>query len=952
VGRDSRWPRLLTVAVVAVIVTLVLVVLAGPRVVLLVDATPPAMLEKVSLVARIAAGVVAVLTGAIRVVRWALSRARTERGRTLADRLRIHLGRTDLLPQFGEDSKLAQRLGVHEAINLPLGAPEGLDPDLPSWVTRGDIESNIREWMSSARREGGFLVLAGDSSVGKSRLLYECAKDELAGWWVLAPDWGDGELVNAVAAADDELPPLVVWLDELQRFLPGPWLGDTATPVNAAAVRQLLDAPTPVVILGSLWLERVLRLRDTAKDEATGGYVSRYPEAVDVLQLGRHLTLTSFTEEERVTPQARAVAERDPRVAIALSDAVFGFTQTLAGAPEIMRRYHQASPGGKALLHAAIDAERLGCQPPLAAELLEAASRGYLSGPPQKDLLWPDVLGELTRTTGPDDRGTAPLQEMWSPGYGKVVGYRATDFLYQHAARARRSEVPTEITWQALTDHVLDPLQLERLGVSAERRLLYRRAAALFRRSVALSGGSDGASNARAAWGLATVGDPSAAGRLALLLDKQGDLDELRRLADAGDASAGEQLATSLAVEYDLDGLRVRARAGDQWAGEALALLLLEASVLRRLADAGDASADGQLAAMLARERDLDGQRSRAGDEGEAPRLAELLELKQGDAAHRWSGWLLADRGYLDRLRAWADAGAEWAGELLAALLADQGDLDGLRARARAGDQWAARRMAALSAEQGDLDELRRLADAGDQSAAHWLASRLAELGHVDELRNRANTGDQQASERLADLLAEQGDIDGAVERMRVPADSGDLMAARKLADLLAGQGDVDELRNRANAGDWQAGDRLRGLLVQQGDVDELRNRAHAGDWQAGDQLASLLVQQGDLGTLQAWADAGDRWAVRRVAVLSAEQGDLDELRRLTDSGDAIAAWKLVELLADNEAHLRSEVQAGNPGAAETLLRLLRRLGRDDDADRLHREGLDGIRRDNRRSRM
>jgi hypothetical protein len=38
----------------------------------------------------------------------------------------------------------------------------------------------------------------------------------------LAPDLGDGELANQLAAATFPLPRLLVWLDELQRFLDGP----------------------------------------------------------------------------------------------------------------------------------------------------------------------------------------------------------------------------------------------------------------------------------------------------------------------------------------------------------------------------------------------------------------------------------------------------------------------------------------------------------------------------------------------------------------------------------------------------------------------------------------------------------------------------------------------------------------------------------------------------------
>lgn len=64
-----------------------------------------------------------------------------------------------------------------------------------------------------------------DSAVGKSRLLDETARAVFDGWPALAPALGDGVEVVALAERADELrEPVVVWLDELYRFVPGPGL--------------------------------------------------------------------------------------------------------------------------------------------------------------------------------------------------------------------------------------------------------------------------------------------------------------------------------------------------------------------------------------------------------------------------------------------------------------------------------------------------------------------------------------------------------------------------------------------------------------------------------------------------------------------------------------------------------------------------------------------------------
>jgi hypothetical protein len=76
--------------------------------------------------------------------------------------------------------------------------------------------------------------------------------------------------------------------------------------------------------------------------------------------------------------------------------------------------------------------------------------------------------------------------------------------------------------------------------------------------------------------------------RLATLLAKAGDLDELRVRADTGDRAAAGQLARLLADRGDLDGLRARADAGDDVAAARLPEVLIkqgrgkEAQRLRR----------------------------------------------------------------------------------------------------------------------------------------------------------------------------------------------------------------------------------------------------------------------------------------------------------------------------------------------------------------------------------
>jgi tetratricopeptide (TPR) repeat protein len=893
------------------------------------------------------------------------------------DRLRAYLGRQDSLRLMGDPATQALALRVHPAIDLPsppsaaarepvatpvagwarlLPAPwpgrrrqptSSLNRDLPTFVER-DQGPQIRNWMHAARETGGFLLLVGDSSVGKTRLLYETARKVLADFAVLAPDLGDGDLVNQLAAATFPLPRLLVWLDELQRFLDGPYRAPGSTPITVATVRRLLDAPTPVIILGTLWPEHAAQMRASETESRNDKPRPRYPNAVDILDDRRlhEVVLHTFSTGERHA--ATQLAAHDPRLATALADPDFNVTETLAGARELVRRYERATNDQQAVVHAEVDAHRLGIHAPLTDRLLCQAARGYLASIHPDDSWFGPTLAELTSAHRSHDRATAPLLPVPNADRSRVLGYTVADYLLQRLSRQRRSSRVPAATWQALISHTSDHGDLRRLADSAGNRLLYGYAMTLYRQ-------------------LADVDDPEASTRLVQLLAIQGRVDELRTRADAGDWEASGQLVQLLAAQGLVDELRTRADAGD-WAAAT--------SLVDWLADQGRVN------------EAIHELRFRVGIGGPAfvKRLANLL----------------ADQGRIDELRARADAGDEAAAKRLAQLLLDQGRIDELRARADGGDEAATVQLADLVAGQGRIDEAIELlrirvdardrvaawprdhtaAWARDRTAAERLADLLAAQGRVDELRTRADAGDGCATKRLADFLVDQGRVDEAIELLRVRVEvsdrSGDWInnwdAAELLAELLAAQDRVDEaielLRVRADADPVTkqsagplapqsrlvdvrsaltanlAADRLARLLASHGRIEELRARADAGDQSAIIQLAELAAARGRddeaLELLSVGADAGGQDAAERRANLLADQGRVDELRAHADAGDLYAAERLVRLLADQDRldEIRLEVDAGTPTAGRGLVRLLTKQGKTEEAERLRRQGL------------
>ena len=456
-----------------------------------------------------------------------------------------------------------RRLGVHAAISVP-GVPDEIPPEyVPRDADAGG--SGLQAKIAAAAEHGGFVLLVGGSSVGKSRCAVEAVKALLPDWWLVHPA-GPTELA-ALAFA----PPArtVAWLDELQRYLGG------EHGLAGGVVRALLGAPGLVLLIGTLWPDRYHAY--TAVPEPGGPDPhAREREVLELADVVRIGPAFSPAEQDR----ARAAAGRDRRLRVALGATGYGLTQTLAAAPQLVARWQDAqtaSPYAWAVLIAALDAARLGARAPLSADLLRAAAPGYCTTQQQAEA--PDNWFEQALAYGTAKlHGAAAALAPVAAGMGQVAGYTAADYLIQHASRERRSTRVPASTWDALLTHVHDPADAYQLAGNAMARLLYRYAISLYRNS-------------------ADAGDEDAAKRLADLLAERGDIDGLRALADAGDRDAARHLAELLDKRGHIDGA---------------------AQILRALADAGDQAAARRLARLLAARGDIDELRDRAdaGDEG------------------------------------------------------------------------------------------------------------------------------------------------------------------------------------------------------------------------------------------------------------------------------------------------------------------------------------------------
>jgi predicted negative regulator of RcsB-dependent stress response len=598
------------------------------------------------------------------------------------------------------------------------------------------------------------VLLVGESSVGKTRCAYEAVHAVVPTWWLLHP--ADADQVRQAAA--DPSDRLVIWLDELQRYL-GP------AGLTAATVRTLLHAGT--ILVATLWPDR----HTSYTTPPPPGAADPYAVERELLGLADVVHLdAAFSRTERDRAQAAADAG-DARIALALRSRDFGLTQVIAAAPQLIARWRGASPYAAALLNAAIDAHRLGAQAPLTADLLREAAPGYCdarqraAAPPN----WFETA--MAYATEPLHGAAAALAPIAAPGVmGQITGYKVADYLHQYAGRLRRMATVPVTTWDALVAHTTDPNDQARLARSARNRLLYRYAEPLYRNAI-------------------QAGNPNAVFGLARLLIGQDRIKEglslIREQAETGDESTVEQLSRLLAellIEQGRD-------------DEALDLL-------SPMVDMGSGTEYQRLIELLSDQRWAEEWLEHVrGDDGDIAdvfsltgwpflRKAEELQERADAGDSQAAYWLAAVRAYQRRpeealilLRPLASAGHKAATEAMTDLLVGQGQTSEavalLQEQVVAGHKHAPRILAEFLADQGRIEEaltlLREQADVGDQPAARSLAELLTGQGRIEELQTRAGAGDRNASIRLTEALERAGQTDEAerVRRFGLSVDGG-----------------------------------------------------------------------------------------------------------------------------------------------------------------------------------
>ena len=382
-------------------------------------------------------------------------------------------------------------LEVHRPVQ-PEDAPPGL-PVLPPYVPREHDQVLGQVVRAAAGGHSGIAVLVGGSSTGKTRACWEALallRDQDPPWRLWHPIDPSGPEA-ALAERPGIGPRTVVWLNEAQSYLDpaDAGLGEKV----AAGLRALLRDPgrAPVLVLATMWP----RFWDTLTARPPGGE-DRHAQARELLA-GHDITVPAAFTPAQMDQLARAA---DVRMVLAAKSAHGGAViQFLAGAPELLARYRNADATAKALIHAAMDARRLGMGAGLPQAFLKDAAPGYLTAD-QWDALDDDWLEQALRYTAKDAKGVrGPLTRIRPrPGHAArnrgdqpasmtvAAGplYRLADYLDQHGRAHRASQIPPAEFWSAAAAYAA-PNDQAALGGAAHDRGLYRDAAQLHKNAAA-----------------------------------------------------------------------------------------------------------------------------------------------------------------------------------------------------------------------------------------------------------------------------------------------------------------------------------------------------------------------------------------------------------------------------------------------------------------------------------
>jgi tetratricopeptide (TPR) repeat protein len=352
-------------------------------------------------------------------------------------------------------------LGVHPAATVAAVRDGHVVSGAPEYVPR-DVDSELRERLAA----GGFVLLVGGSTAGKSRTAFEAVRSTLASHLLIRPSGRDFVATAVDRAARERR--CVLWLDDLERYL-------GAGGLTAFQVGRLLtgDGHHRVIMATIRAAERTRMTADAPGDDA-GRQASRdIRQVLDQAHLIRMDRM--FTGGELKRAETR---NWDLRIAEAIGHAgSYGIAEYLAAGPELLGDWQDArdsSEGpharGAALVAAGIDIRRAGYISPIPRALLDHVHEQYLADSGHAYAQLEPAANAWEWATRPR-QATAALLRPARPDPGKMV--EVFDYLVDTVQRQAGplSQVPELIVRMAI--EAASPADADSLGATADTQGRY-----------------------------------------------------------------------------------------------------------------------------------------------------------------------------------------------------------------------------------------------------------------------------------------------------------------------------------------------------------------------------------------------------------------------------------------------------------------------------------------------
>jgi hypothetical protein len=279
-----------------------------------------------------------------------------------------------------------RQLGVHPAARLDADSDS-----LPAYVPR-DVDETIRSRIA----RGGFVLLVGDSTAGKTRAAYEAIAATVPDHVVIAPK--DRAALPAAANRAVQVTNCVVWLNDLEHYL-------GSDGVTREMLARLLSGKGHRVVVATIRAVELARFTAESSSDGSTHTARAVLEQVDQeVRVDRRLSTAERSRAEE--------REWDPRIADALRHSGdYGLAEYLAAGPELLR--DGATAGTSVHIHEVqlwsrqpwMCAARA-LAPPLSDRLLEEVSEHYLQQrggdrlrPESTEAVWEWVLSPRRATT-------------------------------------------------------------------------------------------------------------------------------------------------------------------------------------------------------------------------------------------------------------------------------------------------------------------------------------------------------------------------------------------------------------------------------------------------------------------------------------------------------------------------------------------------------------------------